>query len=86
MYNTSVGILTFEEDKFPLAVLVDGVYLGGQSSPEDIDEHGVPRHHCVVPYPPKPVILRGEEKREGERGEERERVINTLAYQHINTS
>ena len=52
-------ILTFEENETALAVLIDGVYLGGQTPPEDVDEHGVTRHHCVVLHPPQPVVLRG---------------------------
>lgn len=52
---------TFEEDKFALAVLVDGVDLGWQAPPEDADEHGVSRHDRVVSHPPKPMVL--EEKK-----------------------
>ena len=54
--------LTFEEDELALAVLVHGVYLGRQAPPENTDEHGVSRHHGVVPHPPKPVVLRGKER------------------------
>ena len=52
-------ILTFEENKTALAVLVDGVYLGGQTPPEDVDEHGVPGHHRIVLHSPQPVVLQG---------------------------
>lgn len=57
-----VKTLTFEEDKFSLAVFVDSVDLGRQAPPEDADEHGVSWHDRVIPHPPKPVVL--EEKKE----------------------
>lgn len=49
--------LTFEKHKFALAVLIDGVNLGWQTPPEDIDEHGVTGHHGIIFHPPKPVVL-----------------------------
>jgi len=49
--------LTFEKHKFALAVLIDGINLGWQTPPEDIDEHGVTGHHGIIPDPPKPVVL-----------------------------
>lgn len=52
--------LTFEEYKFALAVLIDGVDLWWQTSPEDIHEHGVTGHHSVISDPPKPVVLHRE--------------------------
>lgn len=50
--------LTFEEDELALAVLVRGVDLCRQASPEHADEHGVARHDRVVPHSPKPVVLK----------------------------
>lgn len=50
--------LTFEEDELALAVLVRGVDLCRQASPEHVDEHGVSRHDRVVPHSPKPVVLK----------------------------
>lgn len=55
--------LTFEEDKLALAVLVHGIYLGGQASPEHADEHGVSWHHSIISHPPEPVVLKESHKK-----------------------
>ena len=53
-----MDILTFEEDKFAFAVLVNSVNLSGQTPPEDTDEHGIAWHYCIVTNPPEPVVLK----------------------------
>lgn len=57
-YSGMTASLTFEEDELALAVLVRGVDLCRQASPEHVDEHGVSRHDRVVPHSPKPVVLK----------------------------
>ena len=52
-----MGAFTFEEDKLPLAVLINSIDLGWQPPPEHTDEHGVARHHSFVTHPPEPVVL-----------------------------
>lgn len=59
-----MAVLTFKEDKLALAVLIHGIYLGWQTPPEHVDEHGITWHHCIVPHPPKPMILVEKEQTE----------------------
>lgn len=58
LFGCLASVLTFEKDELALAVFIDSVYLGWQTSPEHVDEHGIAWHYCVVSDPPKPMILK----------------------------
>lgn len=76
LFGCLASVLTFKKDKLALAVLVDGIYLGRQTPPEHVDEHGIAWHYCVVSDPPKPVILK--ERYSATQSNKRSREIQTM--------